>query len=143
MNQFIQTKSSGGIVLNSENNVLVVNQGGNSWSLPKGHIDEGEDAETAARREIYEESGVAELELVRELGEYQRYKIGEGGIGEDKSELKTITMFLFRTQTKGELQPIDLHHPEARWVMREKVAKLLTHPQDKEFFMQNIGDLLQ
>lgn len=130
-------------MLNSENNVLVVNQGGDSWSFPKGHIDEGEDAKTAAMREIYEESGVSELELVRELGEYQRYKIGKGGVGEDKSELKTITMFLFRTRTKSELKPIDPYHPEARWVMKEKVAKLLTHPKDKEFFMQNIDDLLQ
>ncbi|MCK4247280.1 MAG: NUDIX hydrolase, partial [Methanomicrobia archaeon] len=38
-----QTKSAGGVVINEDNQVLVVNQNGNSWSLPKGHIDYGED----------------------------------------------------------------------------------------------------
>jgi 8-oxo-dGTP pyrophosphatase MutT (NUDIX family) len=33
----------------------------------------------AARREIYEESGIRDLELVRELGTYERYKIGVDG----------------------------------------------------------------
>lgn len=28
------------------------------WVLPKGHIEEGEDAETAAKREVLEEGGV-------------------------------------------------------------------------------------
>ena len=65
------TYSAGGVVLNGSGQVLVVNQRGNSWSLPKGHIDPGEDALTAARREIYEESGVSELDLVKELGSYE------------------------------------------------------------------------
>ena len=40
--------SAGGVVLNTQNEVLVVSQHGDSWSLPKGHIDQGEDALTAA-----------------------------------------------------------------------------------------------
>ena len=35
---------------------MVVNQNHDSWSLPKGHIDEGEDKLTAAKREIFEAS---------------------------------------------------------------------------------------
>jgi ADP-ribose pyrophosphatase YjhB (NUDIX family) len=105
---------------------------GTSWSLPKGHIDPGETALEAAMREIWEESGVSELELVRELGTYRRHKIGVDG-GDDRSELKTITMFLFRT-TQRELRPRDSDNPEARWVAREDVGKLLTHRMDREFF---------
>ena len=45
--------------------VLVVNQRGRSWSLPKGHIEKGESILEAARREIYEESGVKKLKFVR------------------------------------------------------------------------------
>jgi 8-oxo-dGTP pyrophosphatase MutT (NUDIX family) len=127
-----KTHSAGGVVTNDEGKVLVVNQRGTSWSLPKGHIDPGESALAAAEREIYEESGIRDLELVRELGTYERYKIGAGG-GEDQSELKTITMFLFRTSEKV-LRPVDPDNPEARWVERTKVAPLLTHERDKEFF---------
>ena len=126
-----KTHSAGGVVTNDEGKVLVVSQHGTSWSLPKGHIDPGENALEAARREIYEESGVRDLELIRELGTYERHKIGVNG-GEDCSELKAITMFLFRTKEKS-LRPVDPDNPEAKWVERAKVAPLLTHEKDKEF----------
>lgn len=125
--------SAGGVVINPEGKVLVVSQRGNSWSLPKGHIDPGEDALEAAKREIYEESGISKLELVRELGTYQRHRIGLNGRGESRTELKVITMFLFRT-TETALKPIDPKNPEAVWVEKGKVARLLTHKKDKEFF---------
>ena len=127
-----KTRSAGGVVTNAEGHVLVVSQRGTSWSLPKGHIDTGEDALMAARREIYEESGIWDLELVRELGSYERHKIGVNG-GDDRSELKIITMFLFRTKAM-DLQPVDRDNPEARWVEKSKVAQLLTHRKDKAFF---------
>jgi len=129
-----KTRSAGGVVTNDAGEVLVVSQRGTSWSLPKGHIDAGEDALAAARREIYEESGVRDLELIRELGSYERYKISVNG-GDDRSERKVITMFLFRTREKL-LKPVDRDNPEARWVERSKVALLLTHERDKEFFLR-------
>jgi 8-oxo-dGTP pyrophosphatase MutT (NUDIX family) len=125
--------SAGGVVLNREGKVLVVSQRGNSWSLPKGHIDPGEDELEAARREIYEETGVSKLKLLRELGSYERYRIGINGRGNSREELKVITMFLFRTPQMA-LKPIDPKHPEARWVAKEKVARLLTHKKDRKFF---------
>jgi len=132
-NKFKETRSAGGVVLNQKGEVLVVNQQGTSWSLPKGHIEAGEDTVTAAKRETYEESGITDLELVRELGTYQRYRIGNAG-GEDKSELKTIAIYLFKTK-ESNLKPVDPENPEARWVPKNEVAELLTHPKDKEFFL--------
>lgn len=122
---------------NGEGKILVVNQvvnqKGTSWSLPKGHIDAGENPIDAAKREIHEESGITDLELIEELGTYKRYKIGKDG-GEDRSELKTIVMFRFRT-SQNVLKPVDPENPEARWVERSEVADLLTSPKDKEFFL--------
>jgi len=129
-----KTYSGGGVVMNSKGQILVVNQNANSWSLPKGHIDKAEDARAAAVREIKEESGVTDLEFIQELGSYQRYKIGLNGDDEDKTELKTIQMFLYKTEQR-DLKPEDKHHPEARWVNVEDVERLLTHPKDKEFFL--------
>ena len=102
--------------------------------MPKGHIDEGEDELTTAKREIYEESGIKDLKLIKNLGNYQRYRLARDS-GEDVSELKTITIFLFKT-SENILKPIDPENPEARWVEKEKVADLLTHQKDKEFFLQ-------
>jgi len=134
-----QTHSAGGIVLNQKKQVLIVNQKGKAWSLPKGHIEQGEDALIAAKREIFEESGITQLTFVKELGTYQRHKINRDG-GDDISEHKTITLFLFTTDQE-KLQPQDPDNPEARWVDKDKVAELLTHRKDKEFFLSVIDTL--
>src|ERR1700755_3050812 len=62
LQRMIHTESAGGVVLNGAGQVLVVTQKGTSWSLPKGHVEDGEDALAAARREIHEEAGVTQLE---------------------------------------------------------------------------------
>ena len=128
----IHTESAGGVVVNAEGRVLLVSQHGTSWSLPKGHLEAGETPLEAARREIREESGVSQLELVRPLGSYSRHRLGADG-GEDRSELKTIHLFLFRTD-ETKLAPTDADNPEARWVERGRVAEMLTHAKDREFF---------
>ena len=125
--------------MNSKGEVLVVNQNKNSWSLPKGHLDEGENELEAARREIREESGISQLELVKKIGTYDRPRIGLGG-GDDKAETKRITLFLFRT-AQMELKPEDPRNPEARWVERSRVAELLTHAKDKEFYLNAMKEI--
>ena len=127
------TKSAGGIVLNINKEILIVNQNHDSWSLPKGHIDPGETAFEAAKREIYEESGVEDLKYIKDLGCYERYKIALDG-GEDKEELKKIHLYLFTTK-QMKLQPIDPMNPEAKWGSIDEVYDLLTHQIDKDYFL--------
>jgi ADP-ribose pyrophosphatase YjhB (NUDIX family) len=137
-----QTESAGGIVVNAATGlILVVSQHGTSWSLPKGHIEVGEDRLTAARREIREESGVTQLDYVKDLGSYSRYKLSPTG-GEDPTELKVIHMFLFRTAEEI-LRPLDPANPEARWVEKEAVTQLLTHPEDREFFLKATKETME
>lgn len=131
-----RTTSAGGVVINRAGQVLVVNQRGSSWSLPKGHLDPGEDLLAAARRETYEESGVEDLTLVGKLGSYERARIGLHG-GDEPEEMKTIHFFLFTTK-QTELAPRDADNPEARWVTLEEAVTLLTHPKDREFLARNI-----
>lgn len=133
------TESAGGVVLNHKGEILVVSQHGDSWSLPKGHLDEGETARQAAEREICEESGVCQVEYIKDLGSYERFRIGKGGTI-DESELKHITMYLYRA-ISGDASPQGDEHPEVRWVAREDVADLLTHPKDQEFFRGILGQL--
>ncbi len=128
-----QIKKAGGVVINKEGKILVVAQRHNTWSLPKGGVEEGETDLEAAQREVYEESGVNELEFVRFLVTYKRYKIGLDK-NDDNSELKDITLFLFRTNFDGELKPIDSDNPEAKWVDRKEVSKILTNKIDGEVF---------
>lgn len=127
-----KTVSAGVVVLGPDGRVLVVSQHGTSWSLPKGHVEPGEDLPTAARRETWEEAGIDQLELGEALGDYTRPKISKTG-GDDASELKHIHFFLGRT-TQTALAPRDGENPEARWVARTDVESLLTHQADKEFW---------
>ena len=96
---------AGGIIINNKDEVVIVNQNYDSWSLPKGHIDKGETIMEAAIREIYEETGIKNPTLIKSLGSFGRYRIGLDG-QDDKSEFKTINIFLFTSNHK-ELNPID------------------------------------
>jgi 8-oxo-dGTP pyrophosphatase MutT (NUDIX family) len=127
----LKTYSAGGVILSPTNQILIVSQYGTSWSLPKGHLEPGEDKRTAAKREIREETGIEELEWIKELGAYERHRIGRDGL-DDSTELKNITLFLYRTQ-QVVLKPQDPDNPEAKWVQIEELKNYLTHPKDAAF----------
>ncbi len=88
----------------------------------------------ALKRELKEEIGIIDFDVITKLGNYKRYMIGKDG-GEDRSTLKTITFYLCSTQ-QNELKPEDPENPEARWIEPDKVEELLTHPKDQEFYKQ-------
>ncbi len=54
---FTQVEAAGGIVVDEAGRWLMIYRNGR-WDLPKGHIEQGEDRETCAVREIAEETGV-------------------------------------------------------------------------------------
>ena len=64
--EFKYVEAAGGVVKNERGEVLMIYRR-NRWDLPKGHIDTGEDALTAAKREVEEETGVSGLKFVSEL----------------------------------------------------------------------------
>ena len=45
------------------------------------------------------------------------------------------------TSNQTVLKPIDLENPEAKWVDKKEVVKLLSHKKDKEFFLKFIDDI--
>jgi putative (di)nucleoside polyphosphate hydrolase len=58
----------GVVLFNRDGRVFVGRRAGwkgqHVWQFPQGGIDEGEDAEAAARRELYEETGVRSVSLL-------------------------------------------------------------------------------
>jgi periplasmic divalent cation tolerance protein len=130
---------AGGIVLYLDQ-VLVIRQNGNSWSLPKGHVDPGETLEIAARREIQEESGVSALTILKQLPSYQRFRLSLSG-DDDLSEEKTMTMFLFET-SDSRLAPQEAQS-QAFWMPATGVGSMLSHPKDKAFYDQHLPLILE
>ena len=60
---FKMVKAAGGVVKNEKSEYLFIKRFG-VWDLPKGKLEEGENFETAALREVEEETGLKGLELV-------------------------------------------------------------------------------
>ncbi len=131
--------SVGAVLLDTRGKVCIVEQPNKVWSLPKGHIEDGEAWLDALRREVEEEAGIEEFEFVKDLGSYERWKIGLDG-KDDRSERKEIHLFLCTT-TQETLSPKDPHHPSAKWVWKHEAAEALTHPKDKEFFASILEEL--
>ena len=129
--------SAGGVVVNSEGKIALVQQHGNSWSFPKGGIEAGESELEAARREVFEETGLRDLELLQKelLGSYERYSLGLDGKTENPDwGLRKRTLFLFGAhETDFRAEAHDEEITDMRWVTFDEALELLTHPKDREF----------
>lgn len=53
-------------------------QGAHSWQFPQGGVDRGEDLEAAARRELFEETGIRSVSLLGRVEDWITYDFPEG-----------------------------------------------------------------
>lgn len=134
-------ESAGGVVVNSEDHVILVKNHGETWGFPKGTIEDGEEPLVTARREIFEETGVAEddLDHVIDLGNYVRPSDNiRNGVPDPGDKL--IYMHLFRSSATV-LSPRCSDISEARWIRPDQVIDTLTHQGDKDFFLSIAANL--
>ncbi len=59
-------EAAGGVVINEKHQLLMIFRNG-KWDLPKGKIEQGEEADAAAVREVFEECGVGMLKLSKQI----------------------------------------------------------------------------
>lgn len=65
--------AAGGLVTNEANELMMIYRRG-KWDLPKGKLDEGENIEQCALREVAEETGASNLVLDKLIGKtYHQY----------------------------------------------------------------------
>lgn len=77
--------------------ILLIADSKGRWTIPKGHIEEGETARQAAEREIREETGLQEMKVLDFLGKINfRYRRGSSLV------LMTTEIFLVRAKGKSE-----------------------------------------
>ena len=95
------------------------------WSLPKGHIEEGETPEQAALREVAEETGI-ESSIERALGVIDFWFMAGG-----KRIHKTVHHYLFR-ETGGTLAPQESEVDEVGWFPLSEIVERLAYPDEKK-----------
>ncbi len=129
-NDIAPTRSAGGIVIGDGGTIaMIVSENSGSWLFPKGHIEDGESDEDAARREIAEETGLTDLEYIDDLGEFIR---PASSFGDMKFGDRTIKMYLFAAQPRAILAPT-MEIREARWVPYREVPAKLGEPHIEWF----------
>ena len=126
----IREFSAGGIVFNSENQVLLTQHSQNKhWGFPKGWLDEGETVKEAAIREVREEGGV-EAKIIRELPQAVFFFQING-----QKIKKTVTYFLME-YVSGDPKDHDWEMEEAGWLEKDQVLGRITYSSDKKVFQE-------
>ncbi|HEY6542337.1 MAG TPA: NUDIX domain-containing protein [Ktedonobacteraceae bacterium] len=111
-----------------------------SWVLPKGHVEAGETIEQAALREIYEETGLNDVQLIKHLGTLIRESTKSNGDVEEK----TIHLFLAYAPTNGRSQaPSDPRFTVVSWFSPQEAIALLPYESERAFFREHLGLLLE
>jgi len=100
--EIVREPTAGGIVFRHGEKgieILLIQDAKDRWTIPKGHIEEGETAQQTARREIGEEAGLNEVDILGWLGKIHfRYR------RVDKLVLMTTQIYLVRA--KGDTNAI-------------------------------------
>jgi putative (di)nucleoside polyphosphate hydrolase len=124
----------GVILLNRRGEVFVAQRldfVSDAWQMPQGGIDKGETPEAAARRELKEETGTDNAELVAESRGWYRYELPPdlaATLWKGRYRGQRQKWFVFRFL--GDDSEIDLasEHPEFsawQWVSPERVVELI------------------
>lgn len=103
------------------------------WSLPKGHIEEGETPEQAAIREVAEETGITSS-ISRSLGVIDFWFMAGG-----KRIHKTVHHYLF-SEVSGELTPQVSEVDEVSWFPLSEIIQRLAYPDEKKLIARS-GEL--
>jgi len=67
-------KATRGIVLDGDNILLLYTERYHDYSLPGGGVDEGESLTDGLKRELKEETGAQNIEVLAEFGLYEEYR---------------------------------------------------------------------
>jgi len=121
--------SAGGVVFKRKQGKtywLLINPAGSErWQLPKGHIDDGEESQKSAIREVLEETSV-EAKPISKV-ESMQYFFWENG----KRILKSVTFYLMEFVSGGKKKP-DHEIGKAGFYTYDKALKMLTFKDEKD-----------
>jgi ADP-ribose pyrophosphatase YjhB (NUDIX family) len=127
----VEETSAGGVVLDLSSDppavALIARHDRRSrllWSLPKGHVEEGETPEQAALREVFEETGLVGR-IVAPLGVIDFWFVVE-----DKRIHKTVHHYVIEA-IGGELSDEDVEVEAVEWIPFHQVVRKLAYGDER------------
>ena len=104
ISEVVRETTAGGIVWRrntaGEVEILLLQDIKGRWSIPKGHIEEGESPKETAEREITEETGLKEMRIMDWLGKTSfRYR--------RQNSLVLMTTQIYLVEAKGDTNKIE------------------------------------
>lgn len=127
--------AGGGLVFNEEGEILFIFRNG-KWDLPKGGKKRFEKIETAAMREVKEETGVQDLEIDRFLQVTYHIMKRNG-----KYRLKETYWYKMKTHSSAKLIPQKTEGiTKAKWKNPDKIEKALvrSYANIRELFKHQV-----
>jgi 8-oxo-dGTP pyrophosphatase MutT (NUDIX family) len=126
-----QEKSAGVIIFRRENGkilylLLFKKYKTEYWDFAKGHVEQGEAALEAARREAKEETGLEDLKFMPGFEE----KIAWWYRFEGKLTRKFVTYYLAETKTRD--VRVSFEHLKPGWLTLAEAEKVIKHKDTKE-----------
>jgi len=122
-------KSAGAVIFRKEEGkiyYLLLHYEMGHWGFPKGHIEKGESLEQTVRREVKEETGIEDIEILSGFKKWIKYfyKL------KDKNIFKIVTYLL--AETKQRKVKISYEHKGYAWLSYNDALNRLTFKNSKE-----------
>ena len=124
----------GVIILNNENKVFVGKRKDNpvnKWQMPQGGVEKGESYLSAMKRELYEETSIKSIKLLKELNGFFEYELPMNLVGIIwKGKFRGQRQKWFVAKFLGEDDEINLKtdYPEFiewKWIFPEKLPEVI------------------
>lgn len=128
--------SVGAVVINPQNKILLIFQRkAQYWEFPKGHMEGQEDELVTMDREVEEETGIKNYELIKDFRQEINYVFERDG----NTVQKKVIFYLVRTNDPIQ---ICLEHEQFKWADYEKALELVKHEEQKEV-LKKVNDFLK
>ncbi|MDR0820160.1 MAG: NUDIX domain-containing protein [Endomicrobium sp.] len=128
--------SCGAVIYKMKNDnplfLLVNSKQSGTWGFPKGHIENGESETETARREIFEETGIKNIEFIKNFRQEDVYIIDGAASRKDERQAEKHSIYFLASALEDALDFDKNEILELKWVNINQAQDLLSFANQKK-----------